>query len=143
MVANYRRLGVRDIYRHHRHNLCGGRQATAMSLQVININVGRITREEAENIAREVRDRWRYLGDVRPNGDIKQRANLRVTVDSFGQYHFYLNHQAVKQLLLHCKDIPDPYPLPGKQATTMDCPDDVPEFLRWASPGDSTPGQVQ
>lgn len=110
----------------------------------ININMGRLSREEAANIAREMRYIWRYLENVYPNGDKQSRAQLKVTLDSFGQYHFYLNHQAMKLILFYAKDIPGPIAA-GKQATGSksgelpDCPPEVPDFLRWDKPSGSTP----
>lgn len=101
--------------------------------EYININMGCLTREQAANIAREMRYIWRYLENVYPNGDRKAAPSLKVTLDSFGQYHFYLNHQAMKLILFYAKDIPGPLAA-GKQATQSqlrECPDDVPDFLRW------------
>ncbi len=105
----------------------------------ININMGRLSREEAANIAREMRYLWRYLENVLPGGDRRSAPSLKVTLDTFGQYHFYLNHQAMKLILFYAKDIPGPVAA-SKQATGLpDCPPEVPDFLRWDKPSGSTP----
>lgn len=96
--------------------------------------MGRLTKEQASNIAREMRYLWRYLENVYPNGDRKAAAQLKVTIDSFGQYHFYLNHQAMYLILLNAKDIPGQLKK-NKQATSdVPCPPEVPDFLRWGKP---------
>lgn len=101
-----------------------------------DINVGAITREEAKNIARELRRVWSGVSNVYPGGDRKKVAQLKVTLDSFKQYHFWLNEQALVCVLLFCKNIQDP----SKQTTDPNyCPPEVPDFLRWDGPKDSTP----
>lgn len=106
----------------------------------IDINMGRLSREEAVNIAREMRYLWRYAENIYPNGDKKSRADLKVTLDTFGQYHFYINHMAFKLVMVHLKDIAGPI-REGKQVTPglPDCPAEVPDFLRWDTPSGSTP----
>lgn len=76
--------------------------------EFVKINVGRLSESEVANISREVRGLWRNLQNVYPNGDKNQRAQLKVTRDSYGQYHFYLNHHALQLILLFCKNMPDP-----------------------------------
>ena len=100
-----------------------------------NVNIGRRSKEQVVNIAREIKALWRFSGDIRPNGDRKKVAQLKVTIDSFGQYHIYLNHQALKLMLLSVKDIVDLLPI-GKQATPglPPCPPEVPDCLRWGEP---------
>lgn len=112
-----------------------------MSTEWANICLGRLSKDEAANIAREIRYLWRYLEDVQPNGDRKKVAQLKVTIDEFGQYHFYLNQQALRYLLLLAKNIPNPNPTPtSKQATELpDCPPEVPDFLRWDGSAGSKP----
>lgn len=95
----------------------------------INVCVGHLPVEQVANIAREVRDRWAYFNNWYPNGDRKQRAQLKVTRDRFGQYHIYINRYGLKLLLLFAKDVPGPV----EQATIESCPPEVPEFLRWRS----------
>lgn len=101
--------------------------------EFIKLNMGRLTKEQASNIAREIRYLWRYLETVYPNGDKQSRAQLRVTIDRYGQYNFYLNHQAMKLILFYAKDIPGPM-RKDKQTTTPVCPPEVPDFLRWDGP---------
>lgn len=96
----------------------------------ININMGRLTKEQASNIAREMRYLWRYSENIYPNGDRQARPQLKVTLDRYEQYHFYLNHQAMKIILLYAKDIPGPMQK-SKQSTPTECPPEVPDFLRW------------
>lgn len=107
--------------------------------EYIDINMGRLSREQAVNIAREMRYLWRYAENIYPNGDRKAAADLKVTLDSFGQYHFYINHMALKLVMFHLHDIRDL--VAGKQATAQerDCPPEVPDFLRWDKPSGSTP----
>ena len=95
----------------------------------VNINVGRLTKEEAANIAREARALISKLENVWPQGDSKQRGQMKVTLDRSGQYHFYLNHQALVCILLFCKDIENPL----QQKKSTECPPEVPDFLRWGS----------
>jgi hypothetical protein len=101
--------------------------------ELINVNMGRLTHEQAANIARELRYIWRYLEDIRPNGDLHAAVKMKVTKDENGQYHFYLNQQAIKYLLMYAKDIPGP--IAQKRAESPDCPPEVPDFLRWDSRG--------
>lgn len=75
-------------------------------LEYVDINVGRITREELANIVREVRSLWRNLDNVYPGGDRQAKANIKATLDRYGQYHIWLNHQALVFVMLFCKDIP-------------------------------------
>lgn len=93
-----------------------------------DINVGRISREEAVNMAREVRKLWIYAGDICPGGVVSDRATLKVTLDKSGQYHFWLNNQALVSMVTFAKNIPAPV----EQATV--CPPEVPDFLRWDLP---------
>lgn len=105
--------------------------------EFININMGRLSREQASNVARELRYLWRYLETVYPQGDKKQAPQLKVTLDHSGSYHFYLNHQALKLILFYTKDIPGPLNL--ARTAKPECPPEVPDFLRWDKPSDSTP----
>ena len=105
--------------------------------EFINVNMGRLTHEQASNIAREIRELWKYLGDVRPQGDRHAVAQLKVTKDSFDQYHFYLNHQAIKYLLMYAKNIPGPI-AERKELSQKECPPQVPDFLRWGERSGST-----
>lgn len=105
--------------------------------EYIDINMGRLTHEQAVNIARQMRYLWRYQENIYPNGDRKAGANLKVTKDSFEQYHFYINHMALKLVMFHLADIYAE--IKGKQATTDYCPPEVPDFLRWDTPSGSTP----
>lgn len=106
----------------------------------VDVNVGRISREKVANIARELRQLWSGMDNVWPQGDRNRRAQLRVTLDRFQQYHVYLNQQALLFIVMKCKDIPNPV---SKQATADSvCPPEVPDFLRWepkAQPTGSTP----
>jgi hypothetical protein len=95
-----------------------------------NVNVGRLSKDRAANIARECRIAIGRLSDVWPQGDSKQRGQMKVTLDQFGQYHFYLNHQALVCILLFMKDIENPLVKPHSD----ECPPNVPEFLRWGQP---------
>lgn len=99
--------------------------------EFIKLNMGRLTKEQASNIAREMRYIWRYLENVYPNGDRQSRAQLRVTIDTYGQYNFYLNHQAMKLILFYAKDIPGPIVKAKEQDRDRECPPEVPDFLRW------------
>lgn len=104
--------------------------------------MGRLTHDQAANIAREIRYIWRYLEDVRPQGDLKAVAKLKVTKDTNGQYHFYLNHQAIKYLLMYAKDIPGPI-MQRREQGSKECPPEVPDFLRWDSRGSAGSPPVQ
>ncbi len=106
--------------------------------EYIDINMGRLTHEQAVNIARQLRYLWRYQENIYPNGDRKAAANLKVTKDTFGQYHFYINHMALKLIFFHLADIYAEV----KQKTELDpsyCPPEVPDFLRWDTSSGSTP----
>lgn len=94
-----------------------------------NVNVGRLSKDRAANIARECRTVIDRLSNVWPQGDSQQRGQLKVTLDKFGQYHFYLNHQALVCILLFMKDIENPLAKPP----STECPPEVPSFLRWES----------
>lgn len=99
-----------------------------------DVNLGRLSREEAVNIAREVRKLWMYAGDICPGGVVSAKATLKVTLDKSGQYHFWLNSQALVSILMFAKNMPA---APVKQAT--ECPPEVPDFLRWDTPSDLKP----
>lgn len=106
--------------------------------EYIDINMGRLTHEQAANIAREMRYLWRYADKIYPNGDRKAVADLKVTKDTYGQYHFYFNHMALKLVMFRLAEIYDL--TKGKQATGLpDCPPEVPDFLRWDTSSGSTP----
>lgn len=107
--------------------------------EYISINMGRLTHEQAANIAREMRYLWRYAETIYPNGDRKAGPDLKVTKDRYDQYHFYFTHQALKLVMMHLSDVRDI--VAGKQATeqSKDCPPEVPDFLRWDKPSGSTP----
>lgn len=92
-----------------------------------NINVGRLSKQQVANIAREARVLINKMSDVWPQGDSKQRGQMKVTLDSSGSYHFYLNHQALVCLLLFMKDVDHPFVKPA----ATECPANVPAFLRW------------
>ena len=96
-----------------------------------DICMGNIPLEQVKNIARELRYLWRHLEMIYPNGDRKQRAQLKVTRDRFGQYHFYLNHQAIKIILLLLKDVPGMADIRKQAMIDRPCPPEVPDFLRW------------
>lgn len=106
--------------------------------EYIDINMGRLSRDQAANIARQMRYLWRYQENIYPNGDRKARAQLKVTLDNYGQYHFYFTPFAMKLIMFHFADIYDA--VTGKQATDPSyCPPEVPDFLRWDTPSGSTP----
>lgn len=112
-----------------------------MDKEFVNVVIGHRSKEEVANIAREIRALWRFTGDIRPNGDRHKCAQLKVTRDSFGQYHIYLNHQALALMLLSVRKITELLPI-GKQSTTSaetPCPPEVPECLRWGEPSCSGP----
>ena len=93
--------------------------------------MGRLTKDQAANIAREMRYLWRYLENLYPNGDRRSRAQLKVTIDTFGQYHFYLNQQAMRMILFYAHNIPDPNPIKRRGTEFPVCLPEVPDFLRW------------
>ncbi len=95
------------------------------------INMGRLTKDQASSIARELRYFWRYLENVYPNGDKKQRPQLRATIDRYGQYHFYINSRALQIILHSVKDFPDPIKQAARASMMQECPPEVPKFLRW------------
>lgn len=101
----------------------------------VNVNIGRLSKEQVANVVREARRLVAKLENVWPQGDSKQRGQLKVTLDKFGSYHIYLNHQALVCILLFARDIEDP----NKRPDESTCPPDVPDFLRWDKPSDSTP----
>lgn len=102
----------------------------------IKIRMGRLSEEQAANIAREIRTLIDKLANVYPQGVRERRGQMKVTRDDSG-YYFYLNHQALFCILLFCKDIPHPF----KKTDEGECPPDVPSFLRWDqhAPSDSKP----
>lgn len=103
----------------------------------VNINMGRISKDEASNIAREVRGMVDPLSNVYPQGDKKKRGQIKITLDNYGQYHFYLNQRALVYLLTFMKNIKSPI---KKQDDMAICPPETPDYLRWDKPSDSTPG---
>lgn len=102
----------------------------------IDITLGRISEAEAKNIARELRQLWLYVDTVYPGGDLKRGARLKITKDNAGQYHFYLNRQALVFILLFCKNLPKHQ---VNVTEPVECPPEVPDFLRWDRPSDSKP----
>lgn len=90
-----------------------------------DVNVGRISHEEAANMAREVRKLWMYASNIYPGGVAGNKPTLKVTIDKSSQYHFWLNDQALVLMVSFAKNIPKIV----KQAEP--CPADVPDFLRW------------
>lgn len=98
-----------------------------MEPEWVNVNLGLgVSREDVKNIAREVRGL--FIPELVPNGDRKKKAQLKVTLDSYGQYHIYLNRQALLFIMLFASKLQD---TAIKQAAAQDCPPEVPEFLRW------------
>ena len=94
----------------------------------INLGLG-VSREDVINITREVRGL--FIDELHPNGDRKKKAQLKVTRDRYGQYHIYLNQQALLFIMLFASKLRD---TAVKQAATDECPPDVPDFLRWDKP---------
>lgn len=102
-----------------------------------NVNIGHLSKEQVANVVREARRLIDKLSNVWPQGDSKQRGQLKVTLDKCGSYHIYLNHQALVCLLLFCKD----WNNENKKRESTGCPPNVPNFLRWDKPSseDSKP----
>ena len=87
----------------------------------VQINLGRISREQAANIVREVRGLWRYLEDVSP------QAKVGAKQDQLGQWIIWINGRGLSYLMLFCSKLEKPL-LPNeiKQASEKPMP---PDFL--------------
>lgn len=64
----------------------------------VDIVLGHLSDDQARNIVRECKDRWRYLDKVKP------AAEIQATRDTFGQVHIKINGQALKYLFLFLQD---------------------------------------
>lgn len=69
------------------------------------IYLGNLELDEVRNIVREIKGLWRYLDNVYPNGSRKDKADIKITRDKFGQYHAHMNPQALTFTLLFCKNL--------------------------------------
>lgn len=91
-----------------------------------NVNLGRgYSRDDVKNIVREVRAL--FVDNLYPQGDRKQKAQIKVTIDAYGQYHIYLNHQALQFILIFASRLRDA----AVKQESKECPPEVPDFLRW------------
>lgn len=72
----------------------------------IKISVGKLEKSELINIVREIKALWRYSENIWPSGDRTRVAQIKATQDKAGNFYIHMNEQALKMLVLRCKDIP-------------------------------------
>lgn len=70
------------------------------------IFIGKIEKEKLLNIVREIKQLWIYSENIWPNGDRKQRPQLKATCDKHGQYSIWLNAQGLTYLATRFQDTP-------------------------------------
>lgn len=71
------------------------------------ISLGRVEIERLRNISRTIKMLWHNLEDVWPNGDRKQRPQLKFTKDKNEQCYLWLNARALSLVMLNLGDVPD------------------------------------
>lgn len=71
------------------------------------ISLGRVPIEQVRNIARTIKMLWHNLEDVWPNGDRKQRPQMKFTKDKNEQCYLWLNPRALSLVMLNLAEVPD------------------------------------